>query len=42
MTDKISKAFSFTALGCVFTLIYLHKVDIVIEFMGNAIKIISK
>jgi hypothetical protein len=42
MLDKVPEILLFVSPVCVFVLIYLGKVDIVIEFMGNAIKIISK
>jgi hypothetical protein len=42
MLEKIPELIFVGAFASVFVLIYLGKVDIVIEFMGNAIKIISK
>jgi hypothetical protein len=42
MLDKISEILPLVALAGVFILIYFRRVDIVIEFNGNAIKIISK
>lgn len=42
MLDKISEIFPLVAFAGMFILIYFRRVDIVIEFNGNAIKIISK
>jgi hypothetical protein len=42
MLDKIPEMFPLFAFVGVFILIYLRRVDIVIEFKANAIKIISK
>jgi hypothetical protein len=42
MLDKIPGIFPLIAFTGVFILIYFRRIDIVIEFNGNAIKIISK
>lgn len=42
MLDKTPEIFPLFAFAGVFILIYFRRVDIVIEFKGNAIKIISK
>ena len=42
MLDKIPGLFPIFAFAGVCILIYFRRVDIVIEFKGNAIKIISK
>jgi hypothetical protein len=42
MLDKIPEVFPLIAFTGAFILIYFRRVDIVIEFKGNTIKIISK
>jgi len=42
MLEKIPELFPLFAFAGLFILIYSRRVDIVIEFKGNAIKIISK